>query len=166
MKDDDLARNYHRSGSRSRSSRIRKARRKGLWIFFATMVVLVAAVGAGLALLADSESASVAPARGAAADAGERKKAAVGARPASRPPWRNTISSASRLACARLCELPSRPYPFQSQLKFALDGTKRLATPARWFVSLMMKELTGWLFTAAHGPPLTQALPTGITFSG
>ncbi|MDM0029428.1 lipocalin family protein [Variovorax saccharolyticus] len=72
MKDDDLARNYHRSGSRSRSSRIRKARRKGLWIFFATMVVVVAAVGAGLSLLADSESASVVAARTAAADAGRK----------------------------------------------------------------------------------------------
>jgi len=70
MNADDLPRSSRRSGSgRWRSGRSRRARRKGLWIFFATLVVVAAVVGAGLYHLLASEPAPLA-ASGAAAAAG------------------------------------------------------------------------------------------------
>ncbi|WP_353506723.1 lipocalin family protein [Variovorax sp. J31P179] len=70
MNADDLPRSSRRSGSgRWRSGRSRRARRKGLLIFFATLVVVAAVVGAGLYHLLASEPAPLA-ASGAAAAAG------------------------------------------------------------------------------------------------
>ena len=70
MNADDLPRSSRRSGpGRWRSSRSRRARRRGLWIFFATLVVVAAVVGAGLYHLSDSEPAPLAASGAAAAGA-------------------------------------------------------------------------------------------------
>src|SRR5213592_3475368 len=69
MDADDRPRSSRRSGpGRWRSSRSRRARKKGLRIFFATVVVVAAVIGAGFFYLSGSEPVPLAASGAAASD--------------------------------------------------------------------------------------------------